>query len=201
MTRFLLIALLISTFTTGAYAEAERETTISVDALAEQMRSYFKSQCELKRLVMETAKEPAAIEAARSVVALACDCVPGEMELTVNKLKQDPAAQSLTKQQFMAAMAAPMNTCAARYVRQTVATQCRKDDKIKLNPQQLDSYCSCMETGFGRLSDAQIANESLVHYQRYQAKVKARANGQENPKFEPTVVEAVEASCKAAALQ
>jgi hypothetical protein len=169
------------------------ESPIDPNDPLQQIKDNIAAQCGQYRSLAESATRPFEVGQARQGVEVACNCVPKEIDRLAGAQhsggQRRDQAESIAREAF--------ELCGARSLRTRIVSDCRADPTTFSRAEKREKYCQCIQAGMGRLSDRQIADESLRANQQYEAAVAARSRGESPPPTEPSMIQNMEENCRA----
>lgn len=192
--RFIAIAMcLLANSAIGAGQPEE-----NLEDLLATAKAWGSFQCDrYRQLALEAVTEFDKNEA-RHATPMACECVPKAIERAGAIAGSDSKDGKVSRDAFLAQLQAEINGCASAQMRAEVESSCERDDKPVPGVTDRTAYCACFKEGVRALSDAQLVESAQETHDNFNAKVKARANGESPPQDKPTALDQVHFACRGA---
>jgi hypothetical protein len=163
-------------------------------ATVSQARESARQHCAESQKKATVAVSEFEIAVARQSVAVACDCMPTQIEETAKTFKGIGLIGADASRLHTAAV----EVCAARQFRSMAPSFCGEEAKKDQTIKDKAAYCACFGEQVGRLTDEQIIDMSKHAYRAFQAKGQAQMKGEPDPPEDPSTTGKIDKACRAA---
>jgi hypothetical protein len=170
----------------------------SVGTVMPLLRNQFEQQCATGRAQLLTAKEGIEQERASSMVKMACDCMPKQLDTAEEEWKGGEAKGMITQEMFLARMKTSVSLCAAGVMRVELVARCQAQGKETLGIKDKAAYCGCVEEKMRELDDETLVNAAVTAQQSFDSRVRAREQGIVAPAPTASPIDKLLGACKQA---
>ena len=183
-------------FLVASAANAQVAPT-EVSEVVGRIKANMAAQCEhYRRTEQNEAARPFERQEARDGVEVLCNCFPSELDRQMTT----PRPAGLSNQAYAESISqTALQSCGARSLRSRLPAACREDATEFPQAETREKYCSCLQTRVEKLTDREIAEDSMRARQHYEAKVAARVRGEAEPPEQTSAIENIEKACRAEA--
>ena len=177
--------------------EANTEERRPLSDVMPLLRAQMTAQCTSGRERLSGVTDALAKDQAGSMVKIACDCMPPEIDRATDDLQNNGYGGLITQEEFLTRMHLALTRCTARTLRDEIGTRCETESAEKLGVVDKKSYCGCVSTRVGALDDQTLAAATTAARQHWEAKARARLNNEPSPPAPPrSAVDEIREDCK-----
>jgi hypothetical protein len=181
----------------GTTLSASAEDTQPLGQFLRAVEQLFETQCQVATQIVEDGGSGYALESAKATAASACTCLPVELEKAAEPHGGMDSTTPTAREPALALVGGVVDLCAARELRKSIAVQCPLDERATAGVADRAAFCDCVTAELAATSDQQIAEAALQAKRDFEAKVEARTRGEPAPAAEPSLIDGIQATCRA----